>query len=315
MKRRVIISMLVCFFMISFTSNTLMAKQDAVLSQVTVDQINRTVEAKHKDLEKNLMLYIDSQLSKTLDEKFNRAESSLKDQSKDHFQSMNKLFDETRKSFEWLVEKGIWVIGILTIISIAVGSFLFWKHYISLPDLIKKQKEIFDEQKEIFDEQKDLFDRLTEKNQKQRSDIEKLIEEKDYLIKQIEKITEDYTHKKVVWTYEVKDKDIDASYEIGNLRAVIEVKEIEPGDESGLQPEDCDLMIYYYRNKENAEERLKEIGRFIIASGKNIPLIIYTYQSDRIPPEHLSALEGYKNYVLANMPLTLKSYFNSLIRT
>ena len=111
--------------------------------------------------------------------------------------------------------------------------------------------------------------------------------------------------------------DIDATQEITELREKgFNVKESVPGNEKKLTPEECDLLIYHYRNSPEATERLKEIADILSAFRRPVPLIIYTYQSglQRIPEAQMEALADFKNYIISNMPITLKSHFNSLIR-
>ncbi len=73
-------------------------------------------------------------------------------------------------------------------------------------------------------------------------------------------------------------------------------------------------MVYIFKKSERAIEQLQQVVDFLKLVKHEIPLIIYTYYAIGGLDKELPALSRYKNYIMANMPLTLKSHFNSLIR-
>jgi len=257
------------------------------------NQLSESTEKKSNEieekLEKQIKTYCDAQIFRLIDEK---AES--------HFNRLDNYYKETKDSFEWLITCAAG----LFVSMIALAMFLFWKSDKSLKEHIDSRTthwidEIKSKLKE-FDDLKKVY--------------ETAITENEQLKVRLKSLTA-YKHKKIIWAYETQG--MDASAEIEEIhRNGFTVTECDPGKEKQLTSSQCDFLIYSYQNSSIAKERLELITEVLSTFPYPVPLIIYTFQSHdpRIPNEQMAILSNYRNYILSNMPLTLKSHFNSLIR-
>ena len=268
-----------------------------------------------KRVEDKLEKYCDARIDK-LESQFDAAEGRLEKRSENQFDIVKKLFENETGNFRWLVQFAMSMICML----VAIALFLFWRQDKSLKEMIedrnaKAEKKIEEKIADLnlkADESLGKLDGKLDEFDKMKKHYKSALDENERLNRELKYLTA-YLKKKVVWAFE--KKDLDAASEIARIKNKgFEVRILEPGEEKRIDSTECDLLIYYYRNTPHAKERLGDIGEFL--KGKNIPLIIYTYKCGitRIPEDHLGQLGVFDKYILANMPLTLESHFNSLIR-
>jgi hypothetical protein len=293
------------------------------------EQVTKTVDEKYKNteskLETNLQKHIDAQISKILDDKFKEAASRLENQSNRHFESINKVFDDMYESFKWLVSCG----GGVLIVLAGIGAALLWGHNKSIREHIKEEFE--NTQKSLdakITEIKQQYTQESEELKKKLNEFDKLKNDYEHALAEIKILNEKikpliaFKDKKIVWTFETLDADSKAEIQAIEKEGFV----VDPwpvGDEASLAKDKYDLMIYSFSKSENSVKRLKNIVDFLKSTKRDIPLIIYTYNGgdrkyindrDEQDKNLNEILKTYQNYVMANMPLTLKSYFNSLIR-
>ena len=296
------------------------------LDKKIAEQVTKTVDERYKNteskLETNLQKHIDAKTSKILDDQFKEAASRLENQADRHFESMNKVFDDTHESFKWLISCAS---GVLIVLA-GIGAVLLLGHNKNIREHIKEEFE--QTQKNLHNKIEKLEQQYEQKMVELRVSLHEFEQMKDFykqalkeseeLKKKYEDLTA-YKHKKIVWALETSK--IDASSEVADIREEnFEVYECPEKKESSLPKNQYALMIYSYCKSEKSIERLNKIVNLLKSTQGYIPLIIYTYNSEnlslRLDEEELNILRDYRNYyVIANMPLTLKSYFNSLIRT
>lgn len=126
-----------------------------------------------------------------------------------------------------------------------------------------------------------------------------------------------YTEKRIIWAFETTTIDTEA--EIAEIKAegFKKIRRWCVGEKDPPSPEKCDFMIYAFKKSKKSEDQLKKVIDFLKSTGREIPIIIYTYPAGDKRLERdkeLSVIAEYRNHIIANLPLTLKSYFNTLIR-
>jgi len=268
--------------------------------------IEEKVEKAQKELEAILKDRIDARTSTALDGRFEAAAGRLEKRSTEQFEGVKGLVKETMESFDRLVDRATWVIGILATLTAFLTGFLFFWQRKGLQDLIRQNEEKFN--RLLADLSTGFREKLTVVEQEAAQKIE------EYRVQFAS--LEQFRDKKIVWTRE--HPDVDASREMAAIRSKgFQVSVISPGEEESLKPEHCDFMIYSFSQSSDSVARLKEMVRFLRSTGKEIPFIVYTYNNgdDKyLNNEEKAVLREYRNYVMANMPLTLEIYFNSLVR-
>ncbi|KPA19058.1 conserved hypothetical protein, membrane [Candidatus Magnetomorum sp. HK-1] len=226
----------------------------------------------------------------------NQNKEQVKQQFDIYFELIKDIFDKERQSFERMVTKISWYVwaiyGLLFILICALG-YRNWN--------LKKLKKDIDSQ--------------VEKNEQKLKNLVKYeakIEQKINDLKKYEKEFKNLTafqEKQIVFIREHEDL-IFRNNEIEDIkeRGFNNIKKSIADDIESLNHDECDLMIYYY---ESSKEKLNSIFEFLKQDKRQrIPLIIYyTNSNERIPVD-----TEYRNFIMANFPLTLKSHFNSIIR-
>lgn len=268
-------------------------------AQIT-QRVNAEIAKTEKELEKDLQQYCASTIASMVDKKYQRTEDRYLKQTDNHFMVMHQSFNDTMTSFKWLVS----VAGMLITALVGLAIFLF----------LRKDKSIKDQFERMLANTQNELQRKIKEFERMKTDYDDVLLENKQLKDRFQSLTA-YKNKKIVWAYETKD--IEAKLEIEDIRQDgFSVQVCPPGEEKHLKTSSCDVLIYYYRNSANAKQRLNAIGDFLETLGRDAPLLIYTYKSGArfIPDDQLEGLKGYRNYILANMPLTLKSHFNSLVR-
>jgi len=266
-------------------------------------------------LEKQMKTYCDAQIFKLIDEKLRQTEAGFEKKWDNHFMALNNLYKGSKDSFDSLIRCAAWLVAlIITLLTVMVGiaATLFWKKERTLKERLENH---FDEIKALENHVEkmnaEFKARLTEL-ETLKHDYESALSEHQRLKKELQPIIA-YRDKKIIWAYEVTG--VNATQEIEEIRnqGFRNVSEYAPDEEKNLSSSECDCLIYHYRNTQTAGQRLKEILSVLKAFDRPVPLIIYTYPN-RIAPDQMALLSEYRNYIISNMPLTLISYLNSLIR-
>ncbi len=251
-----------------------------------------------------------------------KAEARLEKQAESRFEQVRYAFDETQKSFKWLVD---WAFGILCGM-IAIGFVLFWRNEKSLKDVLEKREENFN--KKVDGLEQKYKDKLRDAEEKADQSIQKLktvenmytrVQEDIDLLQELEnklKPLTEYTEKQIIWAFETIE--LDTEVEIAEIRAegFKRIKRWRVGEKSPPSPDKCDFMIYAFKKSDKSVDQLKKVLEYLKSTGREVPLIIYTYYAagNLVRGEELNVIAEYRNHIMANLPLTLKSYFNSLIR-
>lgn len=266
-------------------------------------------------LEKQLKTYCDAQIFKHIDEKVRQTEAAFEKKWHNQFTTLNSLYKSAKDSFDRLIRCAGWLVALFTtLIAVMAGiaGTLFWKKDKTLREKFENHlNEINTLQNRVEQLNGEFKEKLAELETLKR-DYEFALTEHRRINKELQPIIA-YRDKKIVWAFEVKG--VKATQEIEEIRnqGFKNVSECAPGEEENLSSSDCDCLIYYYRNTLTAEQRLEEILSALKAFDRPVPLIIYTYPN-RIAPEQMALLKDFRNYIISNMPLTLISHLNSLIR-
>ena len=161
--------------------------------------IEKKSKATENRLQKQLEIYFDAQILKAIDEKSYQSEDRLQKKVDQQFSAVEKLFNSTRDSFEWLIERATWVFLLL----VAIAVFLFWKQDRTLKDLIETRFKKTEQR--IQTEIKILEDQVAKWKEKLKEELLKFenlkraydtaLSENEELKNQLESITA-YKHKK-----------------------------------------------------------------------------------------------------------------------
>ena len=256
-------------------------------------------EALNSKIECKILKEIDSEM-KVVEKRF----EDLKKQNEDHinqrfqsyFDQIQRLFDMDRNSFDRMTSKityFAWAIYVL----LAFLAIIFGLKNLNIIKL-----------KEIFENQINFNEKLIDDLTKYKAIIKEKLEELITYEKELKDLTASY-EKQIVFIRE--HKDLNFQYEIDKIkeRGFNNIKSILCDEVKSLNHQDCDIMLYYF---DHSTEKLDTIIEFLKQDKKErIPLLIYNFKTNQIPKEYIIE---YRNYIYANLPLTLISHFKMIIR-
>jgi len=234
-------------------------------------------EALDSKIECKILKQIDSEM-KGVEKRF----EDLKKQNEDHinqrfqsyFDQMKHLFEMERNSFDKLLSYLDRFGHYIIFLLLGILGFLGFRNY-NISAQIKRSEKKLDKLKKYED------------------DIE----------------TFAGFHKKIVFIRE--HENLDFQHEVNDIkeRGFQNIKSILCDEIKSLKYQDFDIMLYYF---DHSTEKLNIIFEYLKQDKKErIPILIYTFQTNNIPNEYIIE---YRNYIFANLPLTLISHFNSIIR-
>jgi cell division protein FtsL len=253
-------------------------------------------EAIDSKIECKILTEIDSEM-KVVEKRF----EDLKKQNEDHinqrfqsyFEQIKDLFDMDRKSFDRMISKITYFAWAIYVLLVVIIIFLGLRNY-------SVKKDIEDQIKRNDQRLEELMHFASEVKEKQ--------EELKTYEKELKDLTASY-EKQIVFIRE--HKDLNFQYEIDKIkeRGFNNIKSILCDEVKSLKHQDCDIMLYYF---DYSTEKLDTIFEFLKQDKKErIPLLIYNFKTNQIPKEYIIE---YRNYIYANLPLSLMSHFKMIIR-
>jgi hypothetical protein len=138
------------------------------------------------------------------------------------------------------------------------------------------------------------------------------------LDEELRKLSE-LVNKKILWTLEDSEtnpmKEMDAIREDGYGNQTTWFLDKQEAPSMNL----CDLVIHEFRKSNQSRDKLNLVLGYLQSAGGHVPVIVYTYYASgdkRLNEEEVSLLEEYTgDYVLANMPSTLRNHLRNIVNT
>ncbi|ETR66901.1 MAG: hypothetical protein OMM_05425 [Candidatus Magnetoglobus multicellularis str. Araruama] len=264
-------------------------------------------EALDSKIEYKILKQIDSEM-KGVEKRF----EDLKKQNEDHinqrfhsyFGQIQHLFDMDRNSFNKMTSNityFAWAIYILLAVIIIILGFRNYSVKKDIEDQIKRNDQRLEYLTQFASEVKE--------KQEELKTYEK--ELKSLTVSYEQEFKKNFTafhEKHIVFIREHGNLNFQKEIDEIKERGFNNIKSILCDEVKSLKHQECDIMLYYY---DDSTEKLDTIFEFLKQDKERIPLLIYTFQTNHIPRNYIIE---YRNYIFANLPLTLISHFNIIIR-
>ena len=248
-------------------------------------EISKNIDSKMEIIESRIQ-----RIEKEFDNLKQHNETHIKQRFDSYFEQIKHIFSLDKDSFDKMVSNLTWYAWACYFLLLVILAITGYKN-ISLKKL-----------------QDNVENRV--------KDIEKSFEQK---IKRLEQYEEDllkftfFKDKKVLFIREHDQLKIENEVNELKKRGIKNIKTQIADNIQELNNNECDLMIYYYdgNDKTKAEAKLNKIIEILKKYDEEqvIPLIIYNHNTNPIKIKI-----NYKNYLMANFPLTLIGHFNLAIR-
>ena len=263
---------------------------------------------------------IQSRLSK-IESEINKykTEEDWKEFSRQHFNTVKHIFDETRNSLVSLIQYSLIIISVVFGIAAFLirGEFTNFKEAqerfrILSEELEKKNKELIELSKES-EEIKEKFTIELEGISAYKDELKSEYQEVYNFLETEKKIK----NRQVIWIFEtdrLQDYGLCESLKKEGYKN-IDKWQIESRDD---QPEGSySLIIYSYKGVNGSEENLKKIIEFTQKNNKELPMILFIYSEEekiRISDADEALLRKYGKYSIVTTPSRFKAEFKTLIR-
>ena len=241
---------------------------------------------------------------------------SLADESKRQFEIVKYVFERERSAFANLLEKALWLFGILAAGVASLISFIFIRIYGEQKSL--REKFIQDTKSELdqLDEQsKSIRDAFRDK----LNELEKLkegVSQKEEEISLFLSEQNKYKSKNIIWVYG-EDGIRDASI-IGSLKSkdIKNVHEVVLGASIHIDETSYQAIVFSISKKENINPEFERFLSELKLRGEPA-LVVYTYnegQQVKLSKDEWNVLDKYDNYTVANFPGSLQATLNNILR-
>jgi len=277
-------------------------------------EISKNIDSKMEIIESRIQ-----RIEKEFDNLKQHNETHIKQRFDSYFEQIKHIFSLDKDSFDKMVSNLTWYAWACYFLLLVILAITGYKN-ISLKKLqdnvenrVKDIEKSFEQKiKRLEQYEKDLQNNV----ENRVKDIEKSFEQK---IKRLEQYEEDllkftfFKDKKVLFIREHDQLKIENEVNELKKRGIKNIKTQIADNIQELNNNECDLMIYYYdgNDKTKAEAKLNKIIEILKKYDEEqvIPLIIYNHNTNPIKIKI-----NYKNYLMANFPLTLIGHFNLAIR-
>lgn len=220
-------------------------------------------------------------------------------------QALERQADRHVSSMEKLYDRGLYVIGAVLAIAVAVGTFamvLFsWKFG-------KSEKELRNEIKSMMKGYaKESVDQEAEELKKRLRSIKDEVDDLNA-----------YKSRKVVWVTYQDSRQVKPIIRVLHAFGITNINHLEVGSPDEITIDSPDLVILSFDKTDKGRSFLRGLVTRIRHARPPIPLLIFTYnyggQEIRLGTEDFEILKGFDWYLPANVPATLISQTTALLR-
>ena len=242
-----------------------------------------------------------------------------KEYSRQHFNIVKHIFDETRSSLTTLIQYSVISISIV----FATAAFLIRGEFNNFKQVEDRFRKLTEELSKKNEELLDLKEKSQLLKDELTQELDGISEFKENLKKQYSEVynflenEKNIKKKRILWAFEASELEDYGMIENLNKdgfncidKCYLDVKNI-PFNQK------YDMVIYSYKKSDQSKKNLGQIIGFIDSFKKDVPLIVFIYDKEKqvkIPDDQISMLQQYGRFSIATTPSRLQSEFKMLIR-
>lgn len=206
--------------------------------------------------------------------------------------------DRQFSSLEKLIDKAIWVFGVLFVFAAGAFAFLFGKSWLELKSSLK---QVFEAQaNQIIEKQ---AEQLRERYQRLQREVDSLRSYKD---------------RNVAWVLPNGVEPTPSVLAALNATGLRSPALLLPRENLDFQIGDPDLVIFTYDGSEDAKAILKTMCDQLKQKSPPVPLLIYSFDPAgapvRLEEDEFNAMRGFDWFIPVNFPAQLLAQTQLLIR-